>query len=229
MLNENEQKTNSHYRLIGWCLIVLSILANVGMAHHPYINASQPEAQIGQMAQIAGLTMHVHGLLILVVFIYIWLFTLYGAAKNTPIVWLGSGLFAAGGLAMAGAALISGFLAPAMVLGAEINTAEQLAIFEFQSRLLMQSNQVLANAGTFSWFCALICWSSNLVRDNTLFRWVGLAGLLIGTISLLVIATGKWHLDVKGMSLLVLVITIWFCALACCLLWGTRKNKFLES
>lgn len=226
MLNENEQKTNSHYRLIGWCLIVLSILANAGMAHHPYISVSQPEAQIEQMAQIAGLTMHVHGLLILVVLIYVWLFTLYGAAKNTPIVWLGSGLFAAGGLAMAGAALISGFLAPAMLLGAEINTAEQLAILEFQSRLLMQSNQVLANAGAFAWFCALLCWSSNLVRDNTLFRWVGLAGLLIGIISLFVIATGKWHLNVRGMSLFVLVISIWFCAFACCLLWSTRgKNS----
>jgi len=225
VLNENEQKTNSHYRLIGWCLLVLSIVANVGMAHHPYINASQPEAQIGQMGQIAGLTMHVHGLLILVVLIYAWLFALYGAAKNSPIVWLGSGLFAIGGLAMAGAALISGFLAPAMVLGAEINTAEQVAIFEFQSRLLMQSNQVLANAGAFAWLCALICWSSNLVRDNKLYRWVGLAGLLIGTISLLVIASGKWHLNVRGMSLFVLVINIWFCALACCLLWSARGKK----
>lgn len=84
MLNEKEQRTNAHYPLIGWCLIVLSILANAGMAHHPYINASQPEAQIGQMAQIAGLTMHVHGLLILVTLSYVWLFTLYGAARNTP-------------------------------------------------------------------------------------------------------------------------------------------------
>ncbi|WP_331352350.1 hypothetical protein [Cellvibrio sp. UBA7671] len=226
MLNENEQRTHSYYRLIGWSLIALSILANAGMAHHPYISASQPEAQIEQMAQIAGLTMHVHGLLILVVLIYVWLFTLYGAAKNTPIVWLGSGLFAAGGLAMAGAALISGFLAPAMVLGAEINTAEQLTIFEFQSRLLMQSNKVLANAGTSVWLCAVICWSGNLVRDNKLFRWVGLAGLLIGTISLFIIATGKWHLNVKGMSLFVLVITIWFCALGCCLLWSTSIKKF---
>ena len=225
MLNENEQRTHSYYCLIGWSLIALSILANAGMAHHPYISASQPEVQIEQMAQIAELTMHVHGLLILVVLIYVWLFTLYGAAKNTPIVWLGSGLFAAGGLAMTGAALISGFLAPAMVLGAEINTAEQLAIFEFQSRLLMQSNQVLANAGTFAWLCAVICWSSNLVRDNKLFRWVGLAGLLIGSISLFVITTGKWYLNVKGMSLFVLVITIWFCALGCCLLWSMRRNK----
>lgn len=225
MLNENEQKTNLHYRLIGWCLIALSILANAGMAHHPYINASQPEAQIGQMTQIAGLTMHVHGLLILVTLFYVWLFTLYGAAKNTPIVWLGSGLFAAGGLAMAGAALISGFLAPAMVPGAEINTAEQLAIFEFQSRLLRQSNQVLANAAAFAWLCALICWGSNLVRDSKLFRWVGLAGLIIGSISLLAIVTGNWHMNIKGMSLFVLVITLWFCALACCLLWSTRKKK----
>ena len=226
MLNENEQRTHSYYRLIGWSLIALYILANAGMAHHPYISASQPEAQIEQMAQIAGLTMHVHGLLILVVLIYVWLFTLYGATKNTPIVWLGSGLFAAGGLAMAGAALISGFLAPAMVLGAEINTSEQLAIFEFQSRLLMQSNQVLANAGTFAWLCAVICWSGNLVRNNKLFRWVGLAGLLIGTISLFIIATGKWHLNVKGMSLLVLVLAVWFCALGICLLWSTRVKKF---
>lgn len=225
MLNENEQRTNSYYRLIGWCLIALSILANAGMAHHPRISAAQPEAQIEQMAQIAGLTMHVHGLLILVVLVYVWIFTLYGAAKNTPIVWLGSGLFAAGGLAMAGAALISGFLAPAMVLGAEINTAEQLAIFEFQSRLLMQSNQVLANAAAFAWLCALICWSSNLVRDKKLFRWVGVAGLFIGSISLFVVATGKWDFNVKGMSLFVLVITIWFFALGCCLLWSNRKKK----
>ena len=225
MLNENEQKINSYYRLIGWSLIVLSILANAGMAHHPTINASQPHAQIEQMAQIAGLTMHVHGLLILVVFIYVWLFTLYGAAKNIPIVWLGSGLFAAGGLTMAGAALISGFLAPAMLLGAETSTAEQLAIFEFQSRLLMQSNQVLANAGAFAWLCSLICWSSNLVGDKNLFRWVGVAGLLIGGANVLVIATGKWHLDVKGMSLFVLMITLWFSALGCCLLWSTRRKK----
>lgn len=225
MLNENEQKTNSYYRLIGWFLIALSILANAGMAHHPYISASQPEAQIGQMVQIAGLTMHVHGLLILVVLIYIWLFALYGAAKNTPVVWLGSGVFAAGGMAMAGAALISGFLAPAMVLGAEINTTEQLAIFKFQSRLLMQSNQVLANAGAFAWLCALICWSSNLVRDKKSFRWVGVAGLFIGSISLLVVATGNWHLNVKGMSLFVLMITLWFCAFGCCLLWSAHRDK----
>jgi hypothetical protein len=225
VLNQNEQKINSYYRLIGWSLIVLSILANAGMAHHPSINASHPEAQIGQMAQIAGLTMHVHGVLILVVLIYVWLFALYGAAKNTPIVWLGSSLFAVGGLAMAGAALISGFLAPAMVLGAEINTAEQLAIFEFQSRLLMQSNQVLANAGAFAWLCSLICWSCNLVRDKNLFRWVAVAGLLIGGANLLAIATGKWHLDVRGMTLFVLMITLWFCALGCCLLWSMRRQK----
>lgn len=225
MLNENEQRTNSYYRLIGWSLIALSILANAGMAHHPRISAAQPEAQVEQMAQIVGLTMHVHGLLILVVLIYVWIFTLYAAAKNTPIVWLGSGVFAAGGLAMAGAALISGFLAPAMLLGAEINTPEQLAIFEFQSRLLMQSNQVLANAAAFAWLCALICWSSNLVRDNKLFRWVGVAGLFIGSISLFVVVTGNWDLNVKGMSLFVLVITSWFCALGFCLLWSNRKKK----
>ena len=225
MLHQNEQKINSYYRLIGWSLIVLSILANAGMVHHPSINASHPEAQIGQMAQIAGLTMHVHGVLILVVLIYVWLFALYGVARNTPIVWLGSGLFAVGGLAMAGAALISGFLAPAMLLGAEINTAELLAIFEFQSRLLMQSNQVLANAGAFAWLCSQICWSCNLVRDKNLFRWVGVAGLLIGGANLLAFATGKWTLNVKGMSLFVLMITLWFCALGCCLLWNTRRQK----
>ena len=226
MLNKSEQqKTHSYYRLIGWCLIALSILANAGMAHHPHISAAQPEAQMEQMAQIAGLTMHVHGLLILVVLIYVWLFILYGAAKNTAIVWLGSSLFAAGGLAMAGAALISGFLAPAMVLGAEIDTAEQVAIFKFQSRLMMQSNQVLANAGAFGWLCALICWSSNLVRDNNLFRWVGLTGLLIGSISVFVMASGNWVLNVKGMSLFVLVLTIWFFALGSCLLWSTRGKK----
>lgn len=224
MLNEKEQK-KSHYRLIGWCLISLSILANVGMAHHPYIDASQPEAQIGQMVHITGLTMHLHGLLILVVLLYSWIFALYAATRNTPIVWLGSGLFAAGGLAMAGAALVSSFLAPAMVLGADINTAEQLAIFEFQSHLLNQSNRVLANAGSFAWVCSLICWSSNLLRDKEISRWVGFAGLLISSISLLVIANGKWHMNIKGMGLFVLVITIWFCALACCLLWSAREKK----
>ncbi|QEY15220.1 hypothetical protein D0C16_04065 [Cellvibrio sp. KY-GH-1] len=223
MLNENEQRTNSYYRFISWTLIALSILANAGMAHHPRISASQPEAQIEQMAQIAGLTMHVHGLLSLVVLVYVWLFALYAAAKNTPIVWLGSGVFAAGGLAMTGAALISGFLAPAMLLGAEINTAEQVAIFKFQSRLLMEANQVLANAAAFAWLCAVICWSSNLVRDNKFFRWVGFAGLLMGGTSLCVVATGNWVLNVKGMSLFVLIISLWFCALACCLLWNSRR------
>lgn len=225
MLTEREQRTTTHFRLIGWCLIALSILANVGMAHHPYMTLSEPQAQIEQMAQIAGFTKHVHGVLILITLLYVWLFTLYGAAKNTPVVWLGSVLFAAGGLAMAGGALISGFLTPAMMLSAEVNTAEQVTIFEFQSRLLWQSNQMLAKAGTFAWLCALICWSSNMVRDNKLARWIGLAGLLIGSISLLGIATGKWHLDVKGMSLFVLVITAWFCALACYLLWSTRKQQ----
>lgn len=226
MLNEKEQRANAHYRLIGWCLIALSILANAGMAHHPYVNASQPEAQIGQMAQIAGLTMHVHGLLILVTLCYVGIFILYAVARNTPGAWLGSGLFAAGGLAMAGAALISGFLAPAMVLGAEVNTAEQLAIFEFQTRLLKQSNQVLANAATFAWLCSLICWGINLVKDNGLFRWLGLAGLLIGSISLLVITTGNWPMTIKGMTQFMIVITLWFCALASCLLWSTRRKTF---
>lgn len=224
MLNNKESEPINHYRLIGWCLLGLSIAANVAMAHHPYITPSYPPTQIEQMANIAPLTAYVHGLLILVVLAYIWLFALYGAAKNTSVVWLGSGLFAVGGLAMTGAALISGFLAPAMLLSSEINTDKQLAIFEFQSRLLWQSNQVLANASTFAWSCALIFWSSNLVRDKTSWRWIGSAGLLIGSSSLICMITGKWHLDVRGMSIYVLAITTWFCAFACCLLWETRKR-----
>lgn len=225
MLNEKELATITYYRLIGWCLLGLSILANVAMAHHPYLTPSDPHSQIGQMTEIAPLAAYVHGLLILVVLIYVWLFTLYGVAKNTPVVWLGSGTFAVGGLAMMGAALISGFLLPKMMLNAPLDTTEQLAIFKFQSRLLWHSNQVLANAGTFAWLCALICWGCNMVRDNKFARWVGLAGLFIGIAGLLGIVTGRWHLNVRGMSLLVLVITAWFCALAGYLLWSVRRQR----
>lgn len=216
--------TMAHYRRIGWCLLGLSLLANLAMAHHPHLTQPDPHAQIEQMAKIAPLTAYVHGLLILVVLSYVWLFACYGAVKNTPVVWLGSGLFAVGGLAMAGAGLISGFLAPTLMLGTEIDTTEQLAIFEFQSRLMWHSNQILAQAGSVLWLCALLCWSSNLLHDNKVARGVGLAGLLIGIASLIGIITGQWHLHVKGMGLLVLAITLWFCALAGYLLWSVRKQ-----
>lgn len=225
MLNTEENKTIANCRFIGWGLLGLSILVNVAMAHHPYITLPDPRAQIEQMAQIAPLTGYVHGLLILVIVAYIWLFTFYGAVKNMPFVWLGSGLFALGGLALAGAALISGFLSPTMMLSADLNTPEQLAIFEFQSRLMWQSNQVLAKAGTFAWLCALMSWGGNMIRDSKPARWVGSAGLLIGGVCLLGIITGKWRLDVAGMGLMALIITAWFCALAGCLLWGTRNRR----
>lgn len=222
MLNTDDNKKRLSSRLIGWSLLGLSILANLAMAHHPYITVSDPQGKIEQMTQIAPLTTYVHGVLMLVVLAYMWLFTLYGALKNTPINWLGSGVFVVGGLALLGAALISGFLSPALMLDTKINTPEQLAIFKFQSHLMWQSNQIMANAGTLAWLCALICWSSTMLRDDKLTRWVGLIGLVIGSAGLLGIITGKWHLNVKGMSLIVLATTTWFCALAGCLLWNTR-------
>lgn len=224
MLDTEQLKTIARYRLIGWSLLGLSILANLAMAHHPHLTLPDPHGQIAQMKQIAPLTAYVHGLLMLVVLLYVWLFTFYATVKNTPIVWLGSGLFAVGGLAMAGAALISGFLAPVMMLSTDIGSTEKLAIFEFQSRLMWHSNQVLAHAGTFAWLCALQCWSFNLIRDNKIARWVGLIGLLISSMSLTGIITGHWNLDVKGMGLMVFAITFWFCSLAGYLLWSNRKT-----
>jgi hypothetical protein len=224
VLTADDNKNFGPLRLIGWSLLGLSLLANLAMAHHPYITQPDPQGHIKQMAQIGSLTAYVHSLLILVVIAYTWLFMRYSTIKNTAVVWQGSSLFALGSLAMIGAALISGFLSPSMTLSAELTTPEQLAIFKFQSRLMWKSNQLLANAGTIAWLLALIFWGYSLLRNSKLAFGVGLLGLLIAGVGLFGIITGSWRLNVTGMSITAFAITLWFCTFAGYLLWSTRQQ-----
>lgn len=207
-----------HPRPAAITLIVLALVSLFAMLHHPTIGAHGPEAVLAEIQRERGLNGAVHGVMILVVLLYHWCFTVLsawlGAARSA--VALGQLALHLGLAAFVGAALVSGFVVPE--LGARIEADAQ----GLRTALLTlyATNQALAKLGTVAFGAAICLWGVALCSSTApalRSRPAGAVGVLAGATMIVGLLAGVWSLDVAGMTLVVVLLGVWGCAAAWCL------------
>ena len=214
----------------GALLIVTAALAMLAMAHHPTGSGGDPASMVGSIAAIGATARWVHALLIVLMLLQGWLLleillTSAGGRLNR----LGMIAWSVGTLLMTGAALLSGFVAPAVAeqaLGGDagaMGRARDLLAF---GHLL---NQVLAQAGVACWMAALAAWSLRLPARATLSgdRWLmvlAVYGVAVGLLTLAALASGQLRLDIHGMGLTLALLSIWQIGIGGLTLTGRLKH-----
>lgn len=112
------------------------------------------------------------------------------------------------------AALINGFVAPAVAA----STAASTATLE----LCHRGNQVLAEAGALALAASILAWSSALAGRGRLANVVAGLGALAGAAPAAFLLSGHLQLDVDGMLALVLAEVAWN---LCVALWLGRRPR----
>jgi hypothetical protein len=186
------------------------------MLHHPSVQASDISQAVDQIARFATLSAVVHAALISLMLLIAYGFADFAVRRglNSPLIRAGAIAYATGVLVMVGAALVSGFIVANLASQLPHGTAVDLQI-NFQLLILCRVlNQSCANFAVVAMSAGIVCWSLDLYGDSGLRRRVGLFGCLVGLVPALALVFGKIHLDVHGMTEVVVVQAAWNVAVA---------------
>ncbi len=201
---------------VGYFLIICSFLAIFIMAHHPTVSSSGEHAIATEIIDEAPLNQSVHGLMIVMTISFYWALSYLTDAlgRSKYAVRMADQVFLLATIAMAGAALISGFLTPALANNFLNVDAASQGHFLSLLRSSHAMNQTLAQAGTIGYGLALILWSTALSALTGLNRLSGVVGVIAGVGLIAALGMGYLRLDVFGMTLALIVIIVWFCLIA---------------
>ena len=163
----------------GWALAIASLLSVVAMAHHP--SGHDGGSDLNQL---------VHGAMIVLVLV-----SLAGFAR---LAWrldldrfgvlLGLIVYAVAAVANVLAATINGFVAPAMANSASDHLLQALWAF----------NQALAYGAANGIGAAFALWGLALLRTPGFERWAGVGAIIVGALSIGLLAGGLVRMNVSG-------------------------------
>jgi hypothetical protein len=197
-------------------LLVTSLLEILAMAHHPSVRTSDTAQAVRQIARFSELSAVVHGVLMAFMLLITYGFSEFALRRGLrlPLIRAGAIAYGSGVLVMLGAALVSGFIIPALVSSTPHTTTLDLQINEQLLILCGALNQAYAKFGVVAMSAGILCWSLDLTRDSGARRVVGLFGCLIGVFSIVTLMSGVIHLDVRGMGEIVAIQAAWNIAIA---------------
>jgi hypothetical protein len=198
-------------RAAGALLIGGSILEIAVMAHHPSVHAHDVATVLVQLRALSAVSAWVHGVLIALMLTVFFALTEFAWQRGItrPAIRAGLIAYAAGVVAMMGAALVDGFVTPRLaILGAGLGAAD-LSIMAQLLHLCMLFNQALARLGAVAMSAAIIAWSLDLLLRAGLERALGVFGVAIGLGSAGALILGALQLDVHGMMLVLVLEVIW--------------------
>jgi hypothetical protein len=192
------------------------------MAHHPTAGSTGLVAAVGEIARKAALSRFVHGGLIACMgLVLLGLVGLSDALGwRLARVRLAMMAYASGFLALAGAALVNGFIVEGLAeryLGAPDGEMEGVRDL---LRLCFETNQTLARAGVMGFSAGILCWSLVLLQRAGWAKGIGALGLAAGVLPAAGLLTGHLRLHLHGMTAVVLAQAVWYVAVAAWLLRG---------
>lgn len=209
----------------GLALASGALLSVLLMAHHPTPRAHGSEGVLQEIVEIGGMARLVHGGMIAVLALQAFGFA--GLALDLGIerapVRLGLVAYVLGALALVGAGLLNGFVAPAVAEHyagageADAHAARAMLAFAWAA------NQTLAGCGVLALSAATLAWSATLVRLPGAWRWIGALGLAVGAVGALAYLTGRLELDVQGFGRFVLGQGAWAVAAGAALARAARR------
>ena len=195
----------------GALLIAASMFEIVAMAHHPSARAADAAQAIAQLRAMSALATWVHGVLIMLMLVGFFALTEFALRRGLvrPTIRAGLVAYAAGVVAMTGAAAVSGFVTPRVAMLSTGVSATDLRVTAQLLDLCMLFNQALARLGAVAMSVGITAWSVDLVRGTGAERALGVFGVAIGLGSAGALILGALQLDVHGMMLVLLLQVIW--------------------
>ena len=195
----------------GALLIAVSIFEIVAMAHHPSVRAADTAQAIAQLRAMSAVATWVHGVLIMLMLVGFFALTEFALRRGLvrPAIRAGLVAYAAGVVAMTGAALVGGFITPGVAMLSTGVSATDLRVTAQLLDLCMLFNQALARLGAVAMSVGITAWSLDLVRSAGAQRVLGVFGMAIGLGSAGAPILGALQLDVHGMMLVLVLQAIW--------------------
>jgi hypothetical protein len=206
-------------------LLVATLLVVAAIAHHPSVQTSDPLEAAREMIALSSPAATVHGLLITLMLLITYgcagFATRRGLAR--PLIGVGSIFYGAGVMVMIGAALVSGFVLPDLANALPHATAGDGPMLESIFILCRVLNQTCANFGVFAMSVGIGCWSLDLLGTSGVKRAVGAWGCVVGILPPLALSLRWIHLDVHGMTQVVVLQASWYLAVAFILSSSDRR------
>lgn len=205
-------------------LIATAVLAVAGMAHHPTGSGGDDASVVASIAAVGAIARGVHGLLVSLMLLQAWLLLeILRPGTSAALDRLGMLAWLLGTLLMTGAALLSGFAAPALAADALGGDAETMARTRDLLAFGHVLNQVLSKAGLACWMAAVAAWSLGLPARARGDRWLlalAVFGGLLAAVTLVGLGSGHLRLDVHGMGLAMLGLSAWLAGLGAAAIAG---------
>jgi hypothetical protein len=204
----------------GALLLAASVLEIFGMAHHPTVHTHDVAVAVQQIADLSSLSAWVHGVLLALMLIIVFGFSEFVLRRGItrPAIRAGIIAYGAGVLVMIGAAMTSGFIITGLMSLTPHVTAGDLQINAQLLMLCRVLNQSCANFGVVAMSAGIALWSIDLLREAGVRRALGILGLVISVLPASALILGLIHLDVPGMTHVLLLQAVWNCAIGVALL-----------
>jgi hypothetical protein len=213
-MHDTSQTDNSSHRravIAGAVLAAATVLEILAMAHHPSVHTADVTEAVRIISQLAPLGAWVHGTLqalLLIVAYGLSEFVLRRGIER-PLIRAGAIAYAAGIIVMIGAAMVSGFIITGLMTLTPHTTPTDLQINTQLLVLCRVLNQSCANFGAVAMSAGIALWSLDLLRDAGAPRMIGVLGLLVGVSPALALMFGLMHLDVPGMTAVLVLQAVW--------------------
>jgi hypothetical protein len=203
-------------RLAGGTLIVSALLEVVAMGHHPTVTTPDILEAVRQIARSSALAGVVHGVLMALMLVIVYGLSEFVLRRGAtrPAIRAGIIAYLAGVIVMLGAAMVSGFIVPGLMALTAHNSPTDLSVNVQLLVLCRVLNQSCANFGSVAMSAGIAFWSIDLLRrDAGWRRGIGVAGIVIGVLPAAALILGALHLNVQGMSAVVMLQSLWCCGI----------------
>jgi len=199
----------------GIVIVASALLTIFAVAHHPTLRAKTPESVIAGMVALAPIDMVVHGSLIAIVIALIAglaVFTVrLGLNEQSAIAAFV--VYSLGAFAVVSAALIDGFLTPAIAFHYVHSQALELRQGIGLLVLASLAIQVLTKFGLLAMSAGVLFWSIVLLRRTRIIMGIGILGVASALGVVAVLAFGGAFLTPPILGVIVLVQALWYVAI----------------
>jgi hypothetical protein len=209
--DQSDKPTQRRVRVAGAVLAAATVLEILAMAHHPSVHTADVAQAVRSISQLAPLGAWVHGALQALLLI-----AAYGLSEfilrrglRRPLIRAGAIAYGAGVIAMLGAAMVSGFIIAQLMTLTPHTTPNDLQINAQLLILCHVLNQSCANFGAVAMSAGIALWSGDLLRDTGVPRMIGVLGLAVSVAPAFGLMSGLMHLDVPGMTAILLLQAVW--------------------
>ncbi len=209
-------------KVAGIAIALSAALTIAAVARHPSIApAHGPAAVFAQLIALSVVDEVVHGVLIVMVGALLFGLTVFSMRRGLHREHVLAGLiaYALASCATIGAALIDGFLVPALAARYAAATPASAGIALDILAACAATIQVLTKFGIGATALAVTLWSAGLVRSAGALRTTGIVGFASEALSIAVLVF-VGHLNPHSLGAIVIVQSIWYCAIGALLIRG---------